>query len=363
MKKTGDIRLGVKQSRKVLILEHLHSNRMTNQEAAKLTGLSVRQIQRIKKKYEMEGLVSLVHGNTGKKPIFSITNETRGIIAGTAEGKYSGTSCQHMSELLLEHEKISVSAKTITRILKERGIDNPCSHKAPQKRLRRKRRLRLGELAQIDASPYDWLSCGTNMSLHGAIDDATSRILALWLCTTEQMNGYFHVLDRMMRNYGVPRSIYMDGHTIFFSNGKLSIEDELEGRKLSLTQFGKALETLCIQPIHALSPQAKGRVERLWGTLQHRLPVDLRVAGIKTIEEANNFLSGYVAKHDKKFAVMPEGVEYAFLPAPTADKLNYILCGREDRKATGDSSISWKGEKLVAEKSGKEKSFSGREPL
>jgi hypothetical protein len=192
------------------------------------------------------------------------------------------------------------------------------------------------------------------MSLHGAIDDATSRIPALWLCPTEQMNGYFHVLDRMLLNYGAPRSIYMDGHTIFFSNGKLSIEDELEGREFRPTQFGKALETLCIQPIHALSPQAKGRVERLWGTLQHRLPVDLRVAGIRTAEEANNFLSEYAAKHDKRFAVMPEEIEDAFLPSPEAGILKYILCAREGRKAAGDSSISWKGKKLVAEKNGEE---------
>lgn len=350
--------LSVKQSWKVMILERLHSGRMTNAEAAGLSGLSVRQIQRLKHKFEHKGMVSLVHGNTGRKPVFAISGETKEIIAARAEGEYTGTSCQHMSELLLENEKISVSAKTITRILAERGIENPCSHKAPRKRQRRERRARLGDLAQIDASPYDWLSCGANMSLHGAIDDATSEVLALWLCQTERMSGYFHVLDRMLRKHGIPRSIYMDGHTIFFSNGKLSVEDELEGRRLSLTQFGMALETLRIEPIHALSPQAKGRIERLWGTLQHRLPVDLRVARIKTIDGANDFLLDYASEHGKKFAVMPGDGTSAFLPPPEVEMLQYILCGREKRKAAGDSSVSWKGRKFIAEAScGKQKLF------
>jgi hypothetical protein len=358
MTKTGDIKLGIKQSRKVLILEQLHSGKMANSEAAGLSGLPVRQIQRLKRKFEKDGMVSLIHGNTGKKPVFAIAVEIKEIIAAKAGGTYSGTSCRHMPELFLENEKISVSAKTIARILTERGISNPCSHKAAHQRMRRERRARFGELAQIDASPYDWLSCGTNMSLHGAIDDATSKVLALWLCPTERLSGYFHVLDRMLRKYGTPRSIYMDGHTIFFSNGKLSVEDELEGKRLAVTQFGRALETLCIKPIHALSPQAKGRVERLWGTLQHRLPVDLRVAGVKAVGEANDFLLGYTAKHDKRFAVMPEESSVAFLPPPARGMLRYILCGRDNRKASGDSSISWKSRKFIAETSdGKQKLF------
>jgi hypothetical protein len=189
------------------------------------------------------------------------------------------------------------------------------------------------------------------MSLHGAIDDATSEVLALWLCETERLNGYFHVLERMLLAFGTPRSIYMDGHTIFFSNGKLSVEDELDGKTLSLTQFGRALDTLCIQPIHATSPQAKGRIERLWGTLQHRLPVDLRIAGIKTVEEANGYLLEYAVRHGEKFAVQPGNVVDAFLPSPASDILKYVLCVREGRKSTGDSSVSWHGKKLVAVKS------------
>jgi transposase len=348
MKNYGDIKLGIKQSRKVLALERLCSGKMTNTEAAQLVGLSVRQVQRLKKKFDREGHISLIHGNTGKKPAHSITDETKDIIAAKALGEYKGTSCQHISELLEENCKICVSAKTIGRVLSQRGIEQPCTHKGPSKRRLRRRRERRGELVQIDASPFDWLSCGQAMSLHGAIDDATSEVLALWLCETERLSGYFHVMERMLLKYGVPESIYMDGHTIFFSNGKLSLEDELEGKNLSLTQFGKALETLCIKPIHASSPQAKGRIERLWGTLQLRLPVDLRAAGIRTVHEANDYLLGYTAKHDKMFSVEPQDELDTFLPSPPPDILKYILCVRENRKASGDSSVSCQRKKLVA---------------
>jgi transposase len=352
MKNDGDIKLSIKQSRKVLALERLCSGRMTNAETARLVGLSVRQVQRLKKEFEREGHISLVHGNAGKKTAHTITDETRDIIAVKASGEYKGTSCQHISELLEENDKICVSAKTVGRILSQRGIERSCIHKGPSKRRLRHRRERRGELVQIDASPFDWLSCGQMMSLHGAIDDATSEVLALWLCETERLNGYFHVIERMLLKYGAPGSIYMDGHTIFFSNGKLSIEDELDGKKLPLTQFGRALETLCVKPIHASSPQAKGRIERLWGTLQLRLPVDLRVAGIKTVREANNYLLGYTAKHDGLFSVEPDNKLDAFLPSPPPDVLKYILCVRESRKAAGDSSVSWQGKKLVAVKGG-----------
>ncbi|MDO9508125.1 MAG: ISNCY family transposase, partial [Thermovirgaceae bacterium] len=211
-------------------------------------------------------------------------------------------------------------------------------------------RPRFGEMLQIDASPFDWLSNGSMISLHGAIDDATGKVVALWLEPTERLNGYFKVLKRTILTYGVPRSIYSDAHSIFFSpkSGKLTVQDELEGKSVAFTQFGKALEILGINPIKALSPQAKGRIERLWGTLQHRLVVDMRVAGIKTIDEANAFLASYVIKHDGLFAVAPEEEESAFLPAPSEEDLEYILCRRENRKASGDSTISWKGKKWMA---------------
>jgi len=216
-------------------------------------------------------------------------------------------------------------------------------------------------MTQIDASPFDWLSDGIMRSLHGAIDDATGEIVALWLAETEQLKGYFHVLGNMIQASGVPRALYMDGHTIFFSplGEKLTEEEELEGKTVALTQFGKVLDILGVQPIRATSPQAKGRVERLWGTLQKRLPVDMRVAGIQSVEEANRFFREYIKRHNGRFAVEASEAESAFLPGPPAELMRFILCVRENRKTSGDSSISWKGKTyVIEEKSGEQKLFS-----
>jgi len=348
-KNAGDLKMSVKQARKLVVLERLCDGRISNREAASYLDLSIRQTQRVKSLFSKLGPESLVHGNTGGKPSNYAADHIRDFVALQATTRWKGASSSHMSELLLSEKGLHLSAKTITRILKERGIKSPFTHKGPKKHRRRERKKRLGEMVQIDASPFDWLCNGSMLSLHGAIDDATGKILALWLEPTECLFGYFHVLDRMIRKYGVPGILYSDAHTIFFSpkSGKLSVEEELKGCTVALTQFGKALDILNTQPLKASSAQAKGRVERLWGTLQHRLVVDMRLAGIASIEEANAFLATYPDKHNARFAVEPEREESAFLPAPSPDDLPYILCKRAFRKASGDSTISWKGKKLM----------------
>ena len=274
---------------------------------------------------------------------------------------YRKTSCQHISEIIMEQDGVCISAKSVIRILKENGMDLACAHHGVRKRRLRERRKKRGELVQIDASPFDWLSDGTMRSLHGAIDDASGDVMALWLTETEQLNGYFHVLEIMIRTSGIPRALYMDGHTIFFSpiGEKLTVEEELEGKTVVLTQFGNVLDILGIQPIRASSPQAKGRVERLWGTLQKRLPVDMRMAGIQSVEEANRFFSEYVKRHNDHFAVEVCDAESAFLPGPPTELMRFILCVRENRKTAGDSSISWKNKTyVIEEKDGEQKLFS-----
>jgi len=341
MKNAGDIKLAIKQARKVYVFEKLRDGKMTNAEAASALGFSIRQVQRIKKAFETKGHEAFLHGNTGRKPVRALGEKVRERVIEMAS-LYRKTSCQHISELIMTQDGVCVSAKSITRILKEKGMKLTCGHKGPRRRKCRERRKKRGELVQIDASPFDWLSDGIMRSLHGAIDDASGEVVALWLADTEQLNGYFHVLEKMIQTSGIPHALYMDGHTIFFSpqREKLTIEEEIEGKTVALTQFGKALDILGIQPIRATSPQAKGRVERLWGTLQKRLPVDLRVAGIHSIEEANRFFCEYIKRHNEHFAVEATDVESAFMPGPPAELLRFILCIRENRKTAGDGSIS-----------------------
>jgi len=341
-----DIFLSQKESRRVYVMEQVIQGKITVRQAARVLGLSERQIKRLKAGIKERGIAALAHGNRGRKPKHAVPDDVKTCIVELALEEYRDASYQHMSELLAEHKAISLSAKTIGRILKEAGIPHRHTHKAARRRRSRDRMPQAGMLVQMDASPFAWLEDrGPSMSLHGAIDDATGMVLGLYFRPEEDTLGYMHVLKQIVDKHGVPRSLYSDGHTIFFSpkHGKLSIEEELAGKKVNLTQFGRAIEQLDIGHIRALSPQAKGRVERLWGTLQHRLMVELRLANATTLEEANEFLLGFIDRFNRRFAVEAADPEAAFRSAPDKDTLKSIICFREVRKASKGSSISFKG--------------------
>jgi len=199
---------------------------------------------------------------------------------------------------------------------------------------------------QVDAGPYDWLSDGRMLSLHGAIDDATSRVLSLWLCEHECGMGYFKVLEQVIKQHGVPASLLSDRHTIFVSpnSSRMSVQDELMGVDEPLTQFGHSLSLLGINHSRARSPQSKGRMERLWGTLQTRLPVELSLNRCISIDQANLFLADtFVDRHNQRFAVEANSAGSAFSPAPDDRSLELILAWRHQRKASSGSVISFEG--------------------
>jgi hypothetical protein len=200
-------------------------------------------------------------------------------------------------------------------------------------------------LVQIDASPHVWFIGEEMYSLHGAIDDATGEILALFLAPTECLEGYFEIMRQIITNYGLPTSIYCDRHTIFVSpkDGKLTIEQEINGERVNLTQFGRAVEELGINIIKAKSAQAKGRIERLWETLQSRLPVEFKIYGITTIEAANEFLFKFMKMYNQKFSVEPEIPEDVFRMLTPDIVLDNILCKKEERTIIEGSAFSYGG--------------------
>lgn len=344
--KKGDIFLSRKEANRVYVMEKVVSGKMTIQQAAENLNLSERQIKRLKKGMKQEGVAFLAHKNRGRKPKHAIPQEVREQVISLYLEKLKDASCVHLSELLSERFGIKLSSRSIRRILSQAGIKNPHSRKMPKKRRSRTRMPQEGLLVQCDASPFAWLEKrGPELALHGIIDDATGKILGLYFRPNEDLYGYLQVLKQMVQNYGVPRSLYSDRHTIFFSpnKDKLSIEDELAGKKVSLTQFGKALEKLGINHIPARSPQAKGRVERLWGTLQSRLIIEMRLEGISSVEEANNYLPKFIERFNHRFGVAATDPDSAFKPAPPADLLVQIIAYREERKASNGSTISFYG--------------------
>ena len=192
-------------------------------------------------------------------------------------------------------------------------------------------------------SSYAWFSGDRKKyALHGAIDDATGQVTGLDMTKNECLDGYFRLLERSVKAFGIPMSIYADRHTIFQSPNKKKAEVD-SSVPVNDTQLGMALKALDIELIPANSPQAKGRIERLWETLQSRLPVEFSLHGISSIEEANKFLEGYVYTYNSEFAVEPENADSMFRKLPDHMNLEHILCCREQRTLDAGWVFSYRG--------------------
>jgi transposase len=309
----------------------------TVKEAARRLHLSERRIKQLKKQFREQGEGAVVHGNAGKHPA-NYTGEAlrRRIIALKQSSCYEQTNFTHFGELLEERENISVSYTTLCRVLKAAGITSKRKHRGGGKRFtRRKRRSRFGELLQADATSFDWFGKGERNALHGFIDDATGRITALYLCKNECLQGYLELLRQTLTGYGLPVDVYADKAGIFFVNTKRqanwTVEELLAGHPLDKTQFGAIVDKLGIGLISAHTPQAKGRIERLWGTLQDRLPVWFSLKGITTMEQANAALASFMAEYNRKFALEPESPGHAFVPLDSGNDLDTLLAVRYER--------------------------------
>lgn len=342
----GDIFLKSKEARRLLIVERLASGQLTVFAAASQLGLSARQLVRLKGRYLSEGASGLVHKGRGRPSPRSTDAGLRDRVLALASGKYAGANYSHLADLLSTEEDIQLSSKTIARILRAAQVP-PINPKPPAKRYRRRhRKPRAGMLVQTDSSPFDWLGLGGPLqSLHGSIDDATGDIVGLYLLPHECLEGYLRVVGQMVRRFGVPAQMYTDRHSIFVSPKKDEMElyDNEEEHAARLTQFGRALFELGMGHVLARSPQAKGRIERLWGTLQQRLPVELKARGIQTIEGANAFLYDFCVSYNKRFRVDPVDEQPAWRPRP--ERLDDILCTRHERRSCAGSVISFEGKK------------------
>jgi transposase len=328
------ITLSQKQLNRANVLSRLVSDSdFTIQEAAQAMGLSERQTKRLKGEYRKSGIDALVHKNIGRQPVHAISEETRNRIIDLKKSSLFANANFLFFQELLARYGINISYSSLHSILISAGIRSVKTRRPSKKHRRRKRKAKEGIMLQMDASPFDWLNIGQELSLHGAIDDATSKVTALYLCRHECLQGYFEIMRNTIASNGIPMSIYADRHTIFCSpkDGKLTVAEELKGIQVKDTQFGRALRQLGITLLKARSGPAKGRVERLWETLQGRLPIEFALAGIRTIDEANEFLASYIHRFNSMFAVDPEDIISAYRPVSAALNIDYILCVVEQR--------------------------------
>ena len=347
--KTGVISLTREQHDRLDTINKANAGFITVREAAEKLGLSERQIQRLKKEVRENGPAALVHKNSNRTPAHAIHETVKEtILQIRGRPGYCRANFKHFQELLETEHGITLSYTPLSQLLKSEGIQSPKKRRRFKPHRRRKRRPQAGSLVQMDASPYDWLSIGESFDLHGAIDDATGQVTGLYLCKNECMLGYHEVMRRMVGVFGIPDSIYADRHTIFRSpnEDKAKAADAPPGIKVYETQFGRAMSELGIKSIAARSAQAKGRVERLWETLQSRLPVELELRGIQDMDAANAFLGSYIFAFNSEFAVEPQDSDNAFLPLEEGKNLDHILCVKEERSLDAGQVFSYKGKRF-----------------
>ncbi|MDR1229863.1 MAG: ISNCY family transposase [Spirochaetaceae bacterium] len=324
---------------KLAIIQGAVDGVYTVKEAALRLHLGERRIKQLKKEFWLHGEGAVIHGNAGKHPA-NYTGETlRGAIASLKQSAaYEQANFTRFRELLEEREAIRVSYATLCRILKAAGIASKRKRRGGGKRFsRRKRRSRFGELLQAGAASYDWFGTGERESLHGFIDDATGQITALYMAQNECLMGYLELLRQTLAVYGLPIDLYADKAGIFFANTRKpdhwTAEELLAGRPLAKTQFGTVVDKLGTGLISAHTPQAKGRIERLRGTLRDRLPVWFTLNGIATREQANAALTAFIREYNAKFAVLPESAENAFVSLDAAGNLDTLPAVRHERTA------------------------------
>jgi transposase len=300
-------RMSQRQWKRLDAVERIGRGSLTLREAAQLLGLCERQVRRVRRAVEAHGARGVVHGNTGRAPQHRIADTVREQIVELRRKRYAGFNDQHFTEKLCELEGVKISRASVQRLLRAAGIGPPRRRRAPKHRRRRDRKPQAGLMILWDGSRHEWLEeRGPMLCLMGAIDDATGELLpGAHFVDQECAAGYLRVLKAIALEKGIPFSAYMDRHgSLKRNDDHWTLEEELRGVQ-DPTQVGRALQALEIEVIFALSPQAKGRVERLWGTLQDRLVSELRLARAATLEQANAVLEAFRPEFNRRFAIRP----------------------------------------------------------
>ena len=313
--------------------------------------MSVRQVQRLKKALREEGPVGLAHGNRGSEAVHALPEEVAVRVLELYETKYTGFNFSHFHEKLLEAEGIRISRPTVGRVLRRAGYRSPRKRRPAKHRSRRERRACEGAMLQLDGSPHDWLEGrGPRICLLGAIDDATGKVVGSVFRQWEDAQGYFLVMRHAVSRYGIPETVYRDRHGIFERDPKQeeAIWEQLEGKRAT-TQFGRLMEELGIGQIAANSPQAKGRIERLWGTFQDRLVSELRLANACTIEKANQVLKTVVIEHNQKFHRQPQDPKSVYRKPGKEIDLGQLFCFKYKRSVAMDNTVTFFGTTIQIE--------------
>ena len=325
-----------KQLRKSIYIPKCCRGEVTCLVAAQKIGISIRSVSDLKKRYRLLGDAVFVRANKGHKPYnLKYDRAFEDHIIYLHDTYYKDTPYRAFWRCLRDIEKISIPYNSLRNICKRRGIKS-CkeykTHKKPKHESRLERPCS-GELVQLDASKHDWFINGTYTTLHGAIDDARHIVTGLYFCDNECRLGYNQVLYQTFRDYGVMESVYIDRHSSFVTTPKhKTLEERLEYEKNSDTHFNDICRRLKVEVILALSAEAKGRIERLWGTLQDNLPYIFRRLGIQDNQSANEFLKDFLPRFNSEFQVPSRSQFTKWRKVPHSVNLDFLLSIRVPRR-------------------------------
>lgn len=346
------IDLNMDEQKKYEVIKKLTETQGNKDRAAITLGITRRQVDRLIAAYKEKGKAAFVHGNRGRKPAVSVPDEIRNAVVDLYRTKYYDANFVHFTELLQKQEGISLSVSAVSRFLEAQNILSPRATKAKKKRIkkelegkkaaaktkreadeiqanisavedahpRRPRCAYFGELIQMDASPYEWFGTGKT-TLHIAVDDATGILTGAYFDRQETLKGYYNIYAQILRRYGIPYKFLTDRRTVFTYKKKNAPdigEDTCTQFSYACRQFGTLIEFSSV-------PQAKGRVERMFQTLQSRLPVELRLAGITDLDAANEFLDHYINGFNARFALPSDHIRSVFEAQPPEETINLVL--------------------------------------
>jgi transposase InsO family protein len=335
-------------------IKQLNDGLISKSVAISRLGISRRHVDRLLASYKLNGKSVFSHSNRGSTSPKAIPSDLQLLIVQLYQDKYYGANLTHFTELLARNEGISLSRTTINSYLSKYNIISPKAHRSTRKRFidrnkqlvvtsphpSRPRKKYPGELIQMDASNHHWIA-SEYWHLHAAIDDATGHIVGAHFSKEETLDSYYIITQQLLTNYGIPHEILTDYRTVF----KSSVKPDSEANPL--TQYGYMCNQLGIQLSSTMIPQAKGRVERLFGTLQSRLVTEFRLLGISTLEQANNFLSSFLPQFNKQFGILPYSNTSVWETPPSDDKINQLCAVLSPRIIQAGHHIQFQNNKYL----------------
>jgi len=332
------ITMSQQELQRLPVIEAVRVRRMTQGAAAECLGLSERQIRRLQDRLQQEGPQGLRHRGRGRPSNHRYPDQLRQRVLALMRARYPDFGPTLACEQLAARHRIGLSDETLRHWMRHAGLWAGRRQPRPHRQWR-ERKACCGEMVQVDGSHHAWLERrGPILVLMGYIDDATNRVFARFY----DYEGTLPALDsfaRYAKRYGLPQSVYVDRHTTYRSPGRRTLEDELAGRARPQSQFERALSELGVQVIPAYSPQAKGRIERLFGTFQDRLVKELRLAQVSTRDDANRFLARYLPTYNRRFRRVPVNPTDLHRPFPAGTAWQRILAIRERHALRNDNTV------------------------